>query len=122
MMPEIINTCNAGKQEIDRLTSELADMTALARELAGLISTHNIHGEHCIACELLARPDVQSLLRSEAPKERTCAWTTDDEGSVWCTSCGAAWEFTFDGPAENGVIYCHKCGKPVVVAGEGEAE
>ena len=49
-------------------------------------------------------------------KARTCAWTLDDEdGSVWRTSCGRLWEFTTDGPKENGMKFCMECGKPVTI-------
>jgi hypothetical protein len=34
---------------------------------------------------------------------------------TWTGACGVVWQFTTDGPKENGVKFCLECGKPVVV-------
>jgi hypothetical protein len=44
-----------------------------------------------------------------------CEWTYDDDSYSWDTSCGAKWCFTDDGPVENGVKFCHCCGKRVAL-------
>jgi len=49
------------------------------------------------------------------PDPETCEWTQSDEW--WSTACGASWVFIDCGPAENGVKFCHACGKPVEIAG-----
>jgi hypothetical protein len=51
----------------------------------------------------MVRPQVES---------RSCVWTLDasENGDVWGTGCGAYWWFETDGPFENGVQYCFKCG------------
>jgi len=43
-----------------------------------------------------------------------CAWTEDGDG-VWQTACGQAFEITADGPAENGMRFCHACGRRLEV-------
>lgn len=47
-----------------------------------------------------------------------CTWTPDSDPdfSMWETACGNAWEFTTEGPKENGVKFCPYCGKPLVIA------
>lgn len=45
----------------------------------------------------------------------TCKWTQDDEW--WSTECGASWVFIDCGPVENGVKFCHGCGRPVEIVG-----
>lgn len=46
---------------------------------------------------------------------RQCLWEreNDPDMSWWNTSCGQAWSFTTDGPKENGMNFCHYCGKPL---------
>ena len=44
-----------------------------------------------------------------------CIWKLDDsyDGDTWESSCGEVWSFIEGGPQENGVKFCHNCGKPV---------
>jgi hypothetical protein len=46
-----------------------------------------------------------------------CQWYLDDVGgdSVWETECKNAFEFTNDGPQENGFKFCCYCGKALTV-------
>lgn len=46
---------------------------------------------------------------SEAPKITTCEWTVNDDGAFE-TACGNVFEFTADGPAQNGFKFCPYCG------------
>lgn len=47
------------------------------------------------------------------PYVDTCAWTYDEHHYKWDTACGEAWQFMNDGPKENGVRFCHSCGRPI---------
>lgn len=44
-----------------------------------------------------------------------CRWQEKmgPDEDFWQTACGQAWVFLEDGPAENGVKFCHHCGRPV---------
>lgn len=44
-----------------------------------------------------------------------CEWSQDDDGGTWNSACGSTWSFHDDGPAENGMHFCHSCGKTLVV-------
>ena len=44
--------------------------------------------------------------------DQQCAWKQGCDGE-WESSCGECWVFDNAGPVENGVKYCHGCGKPV---------
>jgi len=46
--------------------------------------------------------------------ERVCEWTYDHEDR-WDSSCGTSWTFISGGPEENGVKFCHGCGKRLKV-------
>ena len=48
-------------------------------------------------------------------RDRTCAWTREDDCGSWNSACGTTWTFHDDGPAENGMRFCHSCGKTLVV-------
>lgn len=37
----------------------------------------------------------------------------DDSNTYQCSGCGLLWSFESDGPFENDLDYCPKCGKPV---------
>lgn len=44
-----------------------------------------------------------------------CEWSRDDDSGIWNSACGSSWSFHDDGPAENGMNFCHCCGKNLVV-------
>jgi len=44
-----------------------------------------------------------------------CEWSQDDDSGIWNSACGSTWSFHDDGPAENGMNFCHCCGKNLVV-------
>lgn len=61
------------------------------------------------------REVVQALV-AELHMLPTCAWSLDDIGgdSVWETQCGHSFEWTTDGPRENGAKFCCYCGGVLV--------
>ena len=40
-----------------------------------------------------------------------CHWTLDVDTCSYDTECGEKWQFLEGTPQENGVVFCHKCGK-----------
>lgn len=46
----------------------------------------------------------------------TCEWKDEDGVGTWHSACGVVWSFHEDGPAENGMNFCHSCGKQVAVS------
>jgi len=40
-----------------------------------------------------------------------CHWTLDVDTCSYDTECGEKWQFSEGTPQENGVVFCHKCGK-----------
>lgn len=62
-------------------------------------------------------PEVyaQAVLAELAGELRggTCAWWED--GEMWESSCGVAYNFLSDGPVENEHDFCHKCGKRIAI-------
>ena len=44
-----------------------------------------------------------------------CEWCQDEDSGIWNSACGATWSFHDDGPAENGMNFCHCCGKKLVI-------
>jgi DNA-directed RNA polymerase subunit RPC12/RpoP len=57
---------------------------------------------------------IQAL---EAAAAATCTWTLidDPDGEYWTALCGLAWYFEDGGIIDNGMIYCPKCGRRIVV-------
>ncbi|MFJ2491423.1 hypothetical protein ACIOV9_07740 [Pseudomonas iridis] len=51
-----------------------------------------------------------------------CEWSQDGESGIWNTGCGSTWSFHDDGPEENGMNFCHSCGKHLVVVEAAEHE
>ena len=50
-----------------------------------------------------------------------CTWTFNGY-TAWESACGRSWGFEDGGPEDNGVRYCHGCGKPVRIADEPNKE
>ena len=44
-----------------------------------------------------------------------CEWRREDDSGIWNSGCGETWSFHEDGPEENGMHFCHSCGKHLVV-------
>lgn len=63
----------------------------------------------------IAADHIEALEAQLAQYE--CEWSPEDdyESSNWSSGCGAHWEFFDDGPVENGVEYCFRCGGKVVI-------
>lgn len=52
------------------------------------------------------------------PDDAHCVWTMDDFDGSYDTSCGNKFQFTADGPEENGMVYCCYCGCIIGAVGE----
>lgn len=50
------------------------------------------------------------MAHTKKPRMPECEWT-DNEDGPWDTSCDNMFEFTTDGPKENGFVYCPYCGR-----------
>ena len=44
-----------------------------------------------------------------------CEWSQDGDSGIWNSACGSTWSFYDDGPEENGMHFCHSCGKKLVL-------
>ena len=49
-----------------------------------------------------------------------CEWHREADSGIWNSGCGETWSFHEDGPEENGMNFCHSCGKSLVVASHEE--
>lgn len=61
--------------------------------------------------------------RKAAEQDRVdavCQWEQDDEGGYWQTQCGEAFEIIEGTPEQNGMKYCHYCGKTLSARSENE--
>jgi hypothetical protein len=64
----------------------------------------------------IAASDAE-LVRLRAENAKTCAWRldTNPDAPTWRAECGAEWCLIEDGPVENGMVYCPRCGKRLAV-------
>lgn len=46
-------------------------------------------------------------------KRKYCNWIHNDSDDSYDSDCGEKWQFLAGTCKENGVVYCHKCGKLV---------
>lgn len=65
--------------------------------------------------DLLAR-----IKAAEVPAPQTCVWQYG--AFSWHTGCGQEWMLNDGTPEQNGMHFCHSCGKTLVVADEGEGD
>ena len=60
--------------------------------------------------------DIDAYLALNEP-ESVCKWhlnnANGDDDDYWETDCGSTWFFVDGTPKNNGVKYCHSCGKKV---------
>lgn len=67
--------------------------------------------------EAMIAINLPDLLRKEREYDALiaaeCAWDYDDHSDSWDSACGEKYQFISCGPAENGVRFCHGCGKRV---------
>ncbi|MGI4318025.1 hypothetical protein ACR2XM_24765 [Klebsiella pneumoniae] len=52
----------------------------------------------------------------------SCTWYCEEDINNWHSDCGYQFQFMEDGPEENGVKFCPKCGKSVAVSATEGAE
>ncbi|WP_395600255.1 hypothetical protein [Pseudomonas sp. B19125] len=116
--------CASMKRE-EHLQQRLTAADDWADLIQGLLRrlVRNIDQE-CYCAEDLEQQDDQfsSIIKSiraelkaaDGSKPSTCTWS--EGGFSWHTGCGKEWQFTDGGlPAENGMHFCHSCGKKLVV-------
>lgn len=56
--------------------------------------------------------DCMKLMHA-SPQMPTCHWREDSEGN-WHMDCGTIYIINHGTPKENGMNFCHKCGKKLV--------
>jgi len=66
-----------------------------------------------VVCVLPDRQAGYAAMRA-ALEGQTCEWSMDEDSSTWETSCGKVFQFTEDGPKENGTVFCCYCGQRCV--------
>lgn len=51
---------------------------------------------------------------------RYCEWRFDDAHYKWDTTCDNGFQFTYDGPKENGFNFCPFCGGVIALPAPGD--
>ncbi len=97
-------------EECDKLQQRLTAADERADVLEGLLNL----AQGQIGDANLSR-EIDAALKPEGGgKPSTCTWS--EGGFSWQTGCGKEWQFTDGGlPAENGMRFCHSCGKALAV-------
>jgi hypothetical protein len=54
------------------------------------------------------------LINQSSFKGDVCTWELDHGDDAWLGTCGVYWSFIDEGPEENGLKFCPRCGKPCV--------
>lgn len=75
-----------------------------------------------LAREAAAREKIEALQQRLNAADQlnddragTCEWSREEDSGIWNSGCGETWSFHEDGPEENGMHFCHACGKHLVV-------
>jgi DNA-directed RNA polymerase subunit RPC12/RpoP len=100
--------------ETDKRVAELEVIEQKAIEQSEYIQSHGLtEFEVAGLRSRIAELEAQLAQMREA-ENATCLWKENLDGP-WETACGMSWEFIEDGPEENKCIYCHHCGKKIMV-------
>ncbi|MEA1029468.1 hypothetical protein T3A99_12910 [Pseudomonas sp. N-137] len=85
-----------------------------------------LHNEHYKRAEIMKLECDALQMRLNAADQRIddfaggdCEWSQDGESGIWNSACGSTWSFHDEGPEENGMNFCHSCGKHLVVEVDG---
>lgn len=122
----------------DEMTPEMMRAVQLNSEL-GAYAVSNLSGAYDLFSEFwkVARsaamlqgaehePDADNTAQQfeslAYSKAHDCLWSYDSQEYSWSGKCGTSWTFFDDGPEENGVKFCHGCGKPVSTTSAGSGK
>ena len=74
-----------------------------------------VDAQFCIAARTAMPALIAEVRRLQAPG--TCAWSyvDGDLADYWDTECGASFCLEDGTPADNGMLFCHHCGKLILV-------
>lgn len=86
---------------------------ALLRETSAVL-----RGGECYGWEDNQAASIDAFL--DGSEGATCTWQHVDDRGIWDTGCGTSWAFTDEGPKENGMKFCHACGKTLMVEDAGD--
>ncbi|MFU0839402.1 MAG: hypothetical protein ACFWUJ_13015 [Pseudomonas fragi] len=115
---------NTADQTIDDLSAAVSRRTKRVRELESQLAyAVDALNEVVKASAMYEKPfeiatlaigEISALKTADGSKPSTCTWS--EGGFSWHTGCGKEWQFTDGGlPDENGMHFCHSCGKALVV-------
>lgn len=61
-------------------------------------------------CDAISNDTLDAAL---AGQPSSCNWHQEDDDGAWHSDCGSHFTLNEGTPSENGMAYCHKCGKPL---------
>jgi hypothetical protein len=74
------------------------------------------------AIRLLENPSGEFKPMMKPMTNKQCEWTPDGDGnSDWNTGCKKLFEFSDEGPAENGFEFCPFCGGAIFIQNEADS-
>ena len=119
------------KPKVKRMeAADFERLRSIARRECTCGGTPSVTKPLCNACILAAgffraEAEIEQLKdqgRPEVTEPEKCSWAYSRDSSwaysrdsSWASSCGQDYVFEDGGPVENGVRFCHHCGKPVEV-------
>ena len=94
----------------------------LEETFGGLHGTH-VEPDVLMDCKTICDAIYAAYSGKSPAIPDSCTWHCEEDINNWHSDCGYQFQFTEDGPEENGVKFCPKCGKSVAVsATEGTEE
>lgn len=106
-------------KQIEELRHQVDALEGLLREAAKFEVGEN---DEEAWQDLLSRISLETVHVGETVPPATCTWSQDNS-SLWNSTCGVAWAFMDGSPHSHGMHFCHSCGKTLVVgqvAGDGK--
>ena len=100
---------------VDQAQDQISELRASYRALGELYAGTQKGFERMQAERDALQQRLNAADQLNDDRAATCEWSREEDSGIWNSGCGETWSFHEDGPEENGMHFCHSCGKHLVV-------
>jgi regulator of replication initiation timing len=110
---QAVDNWMAAKEENEKLRAENERLKLIISSGEAVVNDACNQADARLHAEVEADKLRARIAELEANAGHICEWTYDSDG-YWEGTCGIAWALESEGPTENDMHFCPKCGKRLV--------